>query len=237
MQGRSVSIYSTSESHNDFYGFTSGVEGEPNAQNLYNNTNIMSRPNTHAVYVFVHKDTTDGTYAIGLWILEENSSKDGSQVTEFVGLPGGANESGYVFESGNPITYGEHGSDSYMFHSGEPVSNFGVSNYVFQSGTGLRGGTDKTPVARDDPPGEGNADEYGVNNDGSPYSDHAYGRTNGDGVMWTVPPGFDDTIILTANSGRGGYPNPSLWVGRGPNGEEVTKTAGSGTEFNVQITL
>lgn len=49
-------------------------------------------------------------------------------------------KSGYVFESGEAIDVGSPGDHDYVFSSGEPVTDSGVSTYVFESGTGLRGG-------------------------------------------------------------------------------------------------
>lgn len=56
--------------------------------------------------------------------------------------------SDFVFESGEAIDLGAHGDHDYVFASGEPVPDTGVSSLVFESGTGLGGGNSVT--IRDD---------------------------------------------------------------------------------------
>lgn len=46
----------------------------------------------------------------------------------------------YVFERGNLVPTGSHGRTDYVFASGEPVPNSGVSEVVFESGYGLGAG-------------------------------------------------------------------------------------------------
>ena len=47
--------------------------------------------------------------------------------------------SDYVHESGDPVTVGEHGEHDYVFVSGDPLTDTGVSDLVFESGTGIGG--------------------------------------------------------------------------------------------------
>ena len=44
-----------------------------------------------------------------------------------------------VYESGNPVTVGEHGEHEYVFVRGNPLADRGVSTLVFESGTGIGG--------------------------------------------------------------------------------------------------
>jgi len=46
---------------------------------------------------------------------------------------------GYIFESGEGVILGKHGDTNYVYASGEPVPNSGLSEFVFESGTGLGG--------------------------------------------------------------------------------------------------
>jgi len=46
-------------------------------------------------------------------------------------------KSDYVFESGQAIDVGSHKETNFLFHSGKPVPNTGLSTLVFESGTGL----------------------------------------------------------------------------------------------------
>lgn len=50
-------------------------------------------------------------------------------------------QSDYVFESGESITVGVHGQTEYIFSSNNPVTNQGVSNFVFESDFGWGGST------------------------------------------------------------------------------------------------
>lgn len=63
-------------------------------------------------------------------------------------------DSNYVFEAGEPIDVGSHGQHDYVFHSGDPVLDRGQSPFVFESGTGLRGGIelvyDNTAIQNED---------------------------------------------------------------------------------------
>jgi len=45
----------------------------------------------------------------------------------------------YIYENGNEVQTGSHGDTDYVFASGEPVSNTGISDFVYESGTGLGG--------------------------------------------------------------------------------------------------
>lgn len=45
-----------------------------------------------------------------------------------------------LYISGKLVQTGTHGETSYVFDSGEPVPNTGVSDYVYESGTGVGGG-------------------------------------------------------------------------------------------------
>lgn len=47
---------------------------------------------------------------------------------------------GYIYESGEQIAVGSHGVHDYVYASGEPVTDTGLSALVFESGTGLGGG-------------------------------------------------------------------------------------------------
>lgn len=49
--------------------------------------------------------------------------------------------SDFVYESGEAITTGFHGETDFVYASGDPVPNNGVSDLVFESGTGLGGGS------------------------------------------------------------------------------------------------
>lgn len=46
----------------------------------------------------------------------------------------------YIYESGEEVTVGSHGAHEYVYASGEPVTDSGVSDLVYESGTGLGGG-------------------------------------------------------------------------------------------------
>lgn len=46
----------------------------------------------------------------------------------------------FIYESGKEISLGAHGEHSYVFASDSPVTDAGLSEYVFESGTGLGGG-------------------------------------------------------------------------------------------------
>jgi hypothetical protein len=48
-------------------------------------------------------------------------------------------ESNYTYISGDPLLFGSHGETDYLYHSGNPVPNAGVSDLVFESGVGLGG--------------------------------------------------------------------------------------------------
>lgn len=50
-------------------------------------------------------------------------------------------DSGLAFEAGDPIEIGTHGETDYLFEEGNPVHNSGGSDTVFESGTGLGGGS------------------------------------------------------------------------------------------------
>jgi len=45
----------------------------------------------------------------------------------------------YIFEQGERVATGSHGQTDYVFASGTPVPNTGVSDLVFESGVGLGG--------------------------------------------------------------------------------------------------
>ncbi|AGC34507.1 hypothetical protein HVTV-2_gp139 [Haloarcula virus HVTV-2] len=49
-------------------------------------------------------------------------------------------KSTFTFEEGEAIDVGGHGEHDYVFESGEPVTDSGISSLVFESGTGLGGG-------------------------------------------------------------------------------------------------
>lgn len=46
----------------------------------------------------------------------------------------------YIFEEGEEVTTGTHGETNYLFSEGDPVPNTGLSEFVFEDGTGLGGG-------------------------------------------------------------------------------------------------
>lgn len=48
-------------------------------------------------------------------------------------------KSGFVFEAGEAIDVGEHGNSDYVYASGSPVTDEGISSLVYESGNGLRG--------------------------------------------------------------------------------------------------
>lgn len=56
-------------------------------------------------------------------------------------------ESSYVFESGEPVITGVHGDHSYTYVSGNPLTDKGVSSYVFESGTGIGGESAKVTIS------------------------------------------------------------------------------------------
>jgi len=46
-------------------------------------------------------------------------------------------ESSYLFEQGEAVSVGSHGDHEYVFHSGDPVPDTGLSSLVFETGVGL----------------------------------------------------------------------------------------------------
>lgn len=55
-------------------------------------------------------------------------------------------KSSYIFEAGKPIQEGLHGKHTYVYSGGEAVHDQNKSNFVFESGTGLRGVLAKYPM-------------------------------------------------------------------------------------------
>lgn len=69
-------------------------------------------------------------------------------------------DSDYIFESGEAISVGSHGEHDFVYASGKEVTDTGQSEYVYEAGTGLGGGSlvvDGTTVGfyeTDDTPSE-----------------------------------------------------------------------------------
>lgn len=56
-------------------------------------------------------------------------------------------QSDFIFENGKSITVGSHGEHSYTFADGKAVADNGVSDFVFESGTGLGGWVEMSPMS------------------------------------------------------------------------------------------
>ena len=46
-------------------------------------------------------------------------------------------ESDFVYEKGDPVSTGRHGEHDFLYIKGEPVPDEGVSDLVFEGGTGI----------------------------------------------------------------------------------------------------
>lgn len=70
--------------------------------------------------------------------------------------------SNYVFDEGEAVEVGTQGDTNFLYHSGEPVPNTGVSDLVFEAGVGIGG-----QGAIIDDWEDGDLSEYPVNDGGS----------------------------------------------------------------------
>lgn len=135
---------------------------------------------------------------------------------------------GFVFEAGDGIATGVHGEHDYVFADGEKVTDQGVSNLVFESGTGLGSAGEVTLRRESDfagsvdfiEPGQSSSNYYGYTNNG------AFGNWEGklDGNYLTVAviidsngdydffytytdnsSGYGDDVVNTFSGMEGGY--------------------------------
>lgn len=142
----------------------------------------------------------------------------------------------YIYESGKQIPLGSHGDSDYVYASGEPVPNTGISEYVFESGIGIGGAGD---IIDDFEDGDLNG-----------WTDSV---SNGTVVTSPVPPGIGGTYALEVytpgnarelqsmpGDGLSSYPEPGdtiRWYSRTDNLWSNHRTHIGDIDSNVHYTL
>lgn len=237
--GYTVSEWSNSQTHEDFYNYTRDGN-DPQARGL-GDKGVDKKPNTAATYLVLHHYTEEDTYGLVIWHraagLGDTTGKAG---TTCVNLAGQFQTSGFVFEGGQGIKTGTHGEHDFTYAKGEPVTDNDVSALVHEAGTGL-GFRNVTTLAEDEPQDFQDADlfqqdSYTIDR-GNAIAEHLFGWDPGDGVMWgPLSAGtysFELKMHDISRDSDGDY--PAEWIVVGPNDWAVAGTAGEGTSVTVEI--